>query len=279
MNNAKYMGVINITPDSFSEPSRSYDSQIFLSNFHQMTEWADIIDIGAESTAPMNSSITEEQELERFQKIVFPVINVLDLNEKIISIDTYKPQLFVQVAEEFLKHHPQVKLIWNDVSGKLDSELLSILKNPPFPFTYVYSHNLASERAFTGDHMSFVSPLMGDLFLDEVHTYFQKGIQILNEMSVPYILDPCFGFSKSREQNQFLLKNILLFFEFFPTHEFLIGISRKSFLRFPTDSGPEDVENLQTLILNKIRNIGPTSIFRIHSPSIKKAMNNFEYYF
>jgi dihydropteroate synthase len=273
------MGVINITPDSFSTPNLHNDSNSFLTHFKAMQDWADIIDIGAESTAPMNQAISEAQELERYQKIVFPILSSLDITETIISIDTYKPRLFMTVADEFLRYHPKVKLIWNDVSGKLDGEMQDILQKPPFPFTYVYAHNLVPQRRLTNDHMSYISTAQGELFLNEIVTYFQEGMHFLEKCNVPFILDPCFGFSKSREQNQYLLKNIRRFLDHFSDKQMLIGISHKSFLRFPIDNGLEQAENLHALILNKIRSYHRDCIYRIHHSSIKNALENFENYF
>ena len=97
MNNVKSMGVINITPDSFSDGNKYLTESSFSNQFNKLNTWANWIDIGAESTAPFNSKISQIQELERFEKVLFPFVARSKDPKTTLSIDTYKPEIFYEV--------------------------------------------------------------------------------------------------------------------------------------------------------------------------------------
>ena len=226
------MGVINLTPNSFSDGGDFNQFHSFKNRFLELLKWAHIIDLGAESTAPFNSKISAKEELSRYEELFFPLLEELEDPHIEISIDTYKVDVFITVLKKINLKWPKTRVIFNDVSGAIDSELVDVLKSRELDFSYVFSHNLAPSREQTQNHMKYLSPSVGMDFFRENIRYFEEGLKRLSTFEKTIIIDPCFGFSKSREQNLYLLKNLKTFLLQFPVGlDCLVGISRKSFLR------------------------------------------------
>ncbi|MFY7992851.1 MAG: dihydropteroate synthase [Bacteriovoracaceae bacterium] len=222
----KRMGVINITPNSFSDG----DDQLSLSKLTQKIQDfgpVECVDIGAESTAPKSLPIDAETEWLRFQEWGLPLIEKIS-PQTLISIDTYHPETIFKLARQ-LKDRP---FIWNDVSGQLDTEVESFLLARPNVY-YVLSHNLAPTRSKASSHMDFVSTAAPEEFFWDMVSFFGPKIKRLREINVysRVILDPCFGFSKTVEQNLYLMKNFAHLVREVNHPSWLVGISRKSFLR------------------------------------------------
>ena len=235
----KKMGVINITPDSFSDGNEYNQQDRFAKKFQEISRWADIIDIGAESTAPFNSSISIDQELSRFREIFYPYLDDHDDPQITLSIDTYKIAVFKEVALKVKSQWPATKFIFNDVSGKVDKELKKFIKDAPLDFTYVLSHNLAPVREKTQEHMNFVNEQADSEFFNSLINHFEKSIEELTKLNQSFIVDPCFGFSKSRHQNHFLIKNFKTLLLHFPYNvTFIYGVSRNCLLY--TSPSPRD---------------------------------------
>lgn len=220
MTNLKMMGVINITPNSFSGDSVSLTPQILASKLLTFNE-APILDFGAESTAPMNAAISSDEELARFA----PYLDQIFSSEKVVSIDTYHPETISFFQKEWDRRSKKNLLVWNDISGKWDDEVERFLKVRG-PYSYVFSHNLAPTRSVSGSHMEFTQDQMSP------EEFFQSLIHYFR----PYtrsrvILDPCFGFSKTYEQNWEVIERFGELQRLLAHEQWLFGISRKSFLR------------------------------------------------
>jgi dihydropteroate synthase len=275
------LGIINLTPDSFSDGGLFFENQKLAQNFSKIDSF-DAFDFGAESTAPQNSEISFSTEKERIQKFLLPHIKLF--NHKKISIDTYK----IETIEWFLSQinfNDFQEVIWNDVSGQLDERALRVLQRYP-SLSYVYSHNLVPKREQTSNHMNFVNQ---DLICSEVILYFQKSKAIFSKLKNKVYFDLCFGFSKTREQNFLLIKNFAKIFEQVDHASWILGISRKSFLRF--DHNDPDLllqtEILQSLVLQQIINSQTTSpdlrpcdfLVRLHNPLVYKTLTHFYNFF
>lgn len=208
------MGVMNITPNSFSDGGELSSIDSLLNRLEYLNQF-EAIDIGAESTAPMNVSISWTQEWERLERLL-PCLSRIKTS---LSLDTYHPETIFKFLE-FWKG----PLIWNDISGKFDEDVKKFLNLKP-EHRYVYCHNLSPTRELCVSHMDYLSKASGIEFLNELSDYFNK----VDHAQV--IFDPCLGFSKSYDQNWFILDNFEKLIEKCLSSYWLIGFSRKSFLR------------------------------------------------
>lgn len=210
------MGVLNVTPDSFSDGGQFNSLDRALAHAEQMiAEGADIIDVGGESTRPGLAAVSVEEELQR----VIPVIERLAKNSTVpISIDTTKSEV-ARAALDAGAH------IINDISG---------LRFDP---------QLADEAARTGAGLVLMHsrgtletlhqlPPVGDIFAEvisslrvSIATAEQRGVQ-----RESIVIDPGIGFGKSQEQNIELIAQLDKLAAAFPDFPVLIGTSRKSFL-------------------------------------------------
>lgn len=265
------MGVLNVTPNSFSEVS----IKNLKSDYQDLLSWSDIIDIGAESTAPMNNAIDAITELERL-KTCFSQILKLQKPKK-ISLDTYRPEVFYEVYLWLKEHWNGVGIIWNDVSGCVDNDAIALLKECP-DIEYVLCHNRVPNRDQTSFHMNYASENFD--INKEVFDFFNENTHKLKSYNV--ILDLCFGFAKSREQNYALFKNMRTFINQFNQFQHLIGISRKSFLRFDpvkdskSEFNKQHLDALQAMLLNELALNSPQIIYRTHNANSLLLWDHFQ---
>lgn len=195
------MGVMNITPDSFSDGGEF--------DLSRLSQNIDAWDVGAESTAPMNASISSDEEWARLAPHLTHLLKV-----PLLSLDTYHPETIFRMAS--LRNN----LIWNDVSGKFDEHVEQFLSLDS-SFQYVYCHNLAPSRELTGEHMDYAHGTTVQAVID----YFW------GKRHPRVIFDPCLGFSKTYEENWAILGNMGEIQKKVGHNRWLIGFSRKSFLR------------------------------------------------
>ena len=207
------MGVLNITPDSFSDGGKFNKYNKGLKHALEMFSLgANIIDIGGESTRPGSKAISSIIEWQRIEKII------KSISKKIpISLDTRKSY----VMEKGIKYG--VKII-NDVSGlNYDAETINVLKKYKTPF--VIQHSLG-----TPDKMQN-KPIYKNELLD-IYDFFEHKIKFLKEFGIKHkniIIDPGIGFGKNLKHNMSLISNISIFHSLgFPI---LVGNSRKRFIK------------------------------------------------
>lgn len=213
------MGVINITPNSFSDGGELLSLEKMTQRISSFGK-VDVFDIGAESTAPMNEPIDHEEEWIRLRPYL-PLLKSLGLP---ISFDTYHVETIGRVSKMWMTEKISTSLIWNDVSGKFDNAVKDFLKMNK-NFYYIYCHNLAPIRELTSRHQDYLSPTQGEAFLDELAHYFTPYL------NPQVIFDPALGFSKSYEQNWHILNNFSDLQRKCGHDRWLLGFSRKSFLR------------------------------------------------
>lgn len=243
------MGILNITPDSFSDGGKYYDEKLkinkVISDARQMeSAGADFIDIGGESTRPGSESVSVEEELKR----VIPVVSILKKKLKIpISVDTYKSE----VAEESLRAGA---VIINDISGlRFDKKLPEIISR----------HNascIIMHIKGTPKNMQ-INPEYNDV-IEEVYKYLSDSIAIAKDAGIKQMItDTGIGFGKTVEHNIKLLTNLKKFKTLgFPV---LTGVSRKSIIDkiYPANAG----ERLPgTIALNTYAILNGTNIIRVH---------------
>jgi dihydropteroate synthase len=248
--NLKIMGVINITPNSFSDGGEFFSSESISTRLSFLNKF-DAIDIGAESTAPMNASILWTEEWERWQ-MVLPLLRSLTAT---ISIDSYHPETVFELVRYFKDHKMPQKLIWNDVSGKFDESVREFLKTG---YDYIFCHNLAPSRALSGRHMDYLSEEL------DLLSYFSP-------FKLPQVIfDPCIGFSKTYEQNVEILASFGDLQKKLNHNRWLLGFSRKSILK--TKYQTTDRDKLDQLHIQEIEAILPTcdeeTWVRTHRPEL-----------
>ena len=208
------MGILNITPDSFSDGGQYLTLDEALKRAHQMIEeGVDIIDIGGESTRPGSEPVSVDEELKR----IMPIIEALKKKSDIaISVDTYKPQVMKAVIDL------DVAMI-NDVYALSQPGAIDIIKHSNVGICLMHMQGTPKTMQVNPHYTNVVSEVK--LFLDaRVKHLISEGID-----KSRMILDPGFGFGKTFEHNIALLQNL----ESFESLELplLVGLSRKSFIR------------------------------------------------
>jgi dihydropteroate synthase len=209
------MGILNVTPDSFSDGGR-FDAleKAVIQAKNMLRDGASIIDIGGESTRPGAESVNEDMELER----VIPVIRALKLEglEVLISIDTRK----ANVARVALEAGADMV---NDVTGLRDPAMRAVCAEFGVPAVIMHLRGKLKELKFSQEAQPFENVVL------EVRDELEAAAKLALKDGVPSVmLDPGFGFGKSMEQNLDLLRGIPTLKSLgFPV---LIGASRKSTL-------------------------------------------------
>lgn len=208
------MGILNITPDSFSDGGQYLTLDEALKRAHQMIEeGVDIIDIGGESTRPGSEPVSADEELKR----IMPIIEALKKKSDIaISVDTYKPQVMKAVIDL------DVAMI-NDVYALSQPGAIDTIKHSNVGICLMHMQGTPKTMQVNPHYTNVVSEVK--LFLDaRVKHLISEGID-----KSRMILDPGFGFGKTFEHNIALLQNL----ESFESIELplLVGLSRKSFIR------------------------------------------------
>jgi dihydropteroate synthase len=211
---ALVMGVVNVTPDSFSDDGQFFDPQDAVAHALKLVEQgAEILDIGGESTRPQAEPVLEAEELQR----VLPVIEELARRTKVpISVDTMKPN----VARAALKSGASIV---NDVAANREEDTMWRVVAESGA-GYVCMHMQGTPRTMQS-HPSYgdVVREVRDFFLDRLKRMRHCGVALEQT-----ILDPGIGFGKTLEHNLQLLGALRSFKEL--ERPLLLGASRKSFI-------------------------------------------------
>ena len=207
------MGVLNLTPDSFSDGGKFNTKNKGLKHALEMfNSGANIIDIGGESTRPGSKAVDNKTEWKRIEKIVKLISKKIPM-----SLDTRKSE----VMKKGIKYG--VKII-NDVSGlDYDPETINVLKKYKIPFVIQHSQG-------TPEKMQNKPRYKNELL--DIFDFFEKKIKSLKKIGIKHnniIIDPGIGFGKNLKHNMNLIKNISIFHSLgFPI---LVGISKKRFIK------------------------------------------------
>ena len=277
------MGVLNITPNSFSDGGKYLEKSVLLSTLEEYKKYPDLIfDFGFESTAPMNRAIDSQTEKKRMMDFLDQIVDV-DLSMRWISVDTYQLNNFLYFYDEIKKRYPTCGIILNDVSGVLDQPLvdcLSLMKKDK-NFYYLYSATNILDRDNVLEHMKCIS--QEDIFLQLARKIenFLAWIKSYNFNSEQIIFDPALGFSKTYEQNWQIIDGLKNFFEANTKYKkfiWLLGFSKKSFMQkkfLPAQDPKQESESLHAQLVNDFLLL-PTRgvIFRVHDPLIVKNAPN-----
>jgi dihydropteroate synthase len=216
------MGILNVTPDSFSDGGRFLDVNAAVARAEQIQEQgADVLDIGGESSRPGSVPVSEEEELRR----VLPVIETLSGKLSIpISIDTYRSR----VARIAMDAGAQIV---NDISSfRFDPEMASVVRKSRAGVIMMHSRGTREEL-----HRQ---PPMKDP-AGEVRRDLEASMRLAEDAGVErssIVVDPGIGFGKSAEESLIVLRNLEALSQL--EYPLLVGTSRKSFLRRIVSNGP-----------------------------------------
>lgn len=206
------MGILNVTPDSFSDGGRHNEKEQAVAHALQMmADGATVIDIGGESTRPGASPVTVEEEIRR----VIPVVEALSAYDIVLSIDTSQPEV-MRAAVEAGAH------IWNDVRALTRPNALQTAAELDIPVMIMHMRGEPTTMNNLDQYNDVVTDVMQEL-QQRVDDALQAGIRREHIM-----IDPGFGFAKNAQQNLKLLQ------EFYRLNEMgypiLSALSRKRFI-------------------------------------------------
>lgn len=201
------MGILNITPDSFSDGGEFNGLSSALGRLNKLyEEGADIIDIGACSTAPNNTIISSEEELKRLE-----ILPELVKNAKVpLSIDTFRPEVARFALENGVR-------IINDESGAFNPAMAEVVKE--YNAGWIFMHTGGKSSKEISEYENGVVEAVASFFNDMKNRASDFGI---NEDALCY--DCGIGFGKTRDDDIALLKNCKVLSQYSPL---LIGVSRK----------------------------------------------------
>ena len=255
------MGIVNVTPDSFSDGGKFFSPEVAISHASKLiSQGADIIDIGGESTRPGAEQVSESEELKR----VIPVIEKIRTDNPtiLISIDTTKASVAKHAVEAGAD-------IINDVSGlSFDNNMIGIVESFNIPVVIMHMKGNPQNMQLNPKYEDIVNEIL-DFFKMKIKMAVQSGI---NRSMI--ILDPGIGFGKTVEHNFELLSRL---------NEFnvlelpiMIGPSRKSFIGITLDLPPEDrLEGTAAAVSAGVMN--GASIVRVHDvKSMKRVVRIIE---
>ena len=251
------MGVLNVTPDSFSDGGKFNLLNLALKHVNSMLEHgADIIDIGGESTKPGSDPVSVDEELNRVIPVVIEVKK--RSNNALISVDTYKSV----VAKEAIEAGAD---IINDISGlAYDKDMAPLLAKNDVPVVLMH---IQGKPKTMQENISY-----NDL-IDDIKQYFERRCDYALKSGIKknnIILDPGIGFGKTFNNNFKLLKNLKEFKGM--AYPLLIGPSRKAFIGDVLNLPPD--ERLEGTIATVVAGIlNGANIVRVHDvKEIKRAV-------
>tara|TARA_R110002049_G_scaffold46435_3_gene135023 strand:- start:3468 stop:4352 length:885 start_codon:yes stop_codon:yes gene_type:complete len=259
LNEPWIMGIINSTPDSFYDKSRtSGKEEDFLEKAAQMIEdGAHILDIGGYSSRPGAAPVSEKEELKR---VIHVIKSIKDrFPDNLVSIDTFRSE----VAKEAVMAGADIV---NDISGgELDRQMLDTVGGLGVPYICMHMKGTPQSMQNFSDYVDMEK---------EIQYFFSEKINKCKKAGIKdVILDIGLGFSKTLEQNYELIKN----FSYFKSLQLpvLIGVSRKSMIYKLLKISPEEALN-GTTALHMATLINGANILRVHD--VKEANETLKLY-
>jgi dihydropteroate synthase len=219
------MGILNVTPDSFSDGGRFSSVAAAVAEGERLVEaGADMLDIGGESTRPGSKPVSPEEELRR----VIPVIEKLAGRVNVpISIDTMK----ASVAKEAIANGAE---IINDVSAlRFDGQMSAVAAATGAGLVLMHMRGMPKDMQTGSLHYPSLIEDISDFLRDRLQSALDKGVERDRTM-----LDPGIGFGKTAIDNMRLLKNLTRFQVL--GRPILTGVSRKTFIAFVMGGEPRD---------------------------------------
>ncbi len=256
----KIVGILNITPDSFSDGGKFVKHSQAISHLQKMlNEGVAMVDIGAESTRPNATAISSEEELQRLEKIVPQIVAIVekfncDNSKQVeISIDTYHTLTAKRVYEQGVK-------IINDVSGLKDLEMVEFIAQKNIKTIFMHSLCVpANPDIIINKSLNVTSEIL-QWAVEKIADLAKNGIK-----KSQLIFDPGIGFSKDANQSLKIIKHINDFRQLgLPIY---VGHSKKSFLdalKIEGLSNNKESRSQKTLIISKYLAAMGVDYIRVH---------------
>ncbi len=244
------MGILNLTPDSFSDGGRynRFDSAILHAE-KMIRSGAEIVDVGGESTRPGAMKVGINSEIDRVLPVIEKIKREFDI---LVSVDTYKDR----VAELAVKEGGAD--IINDISAlSFSNEMAEIVANLNVPVILMHIKGTPSNMQKDPFYHDVVSEIT-EYFYERIEFAISKGIT-RNKI----ILDPGIGFGKRVEDNIAIIRNIKKFRGL--SLPVMIGLSKKSFLGEIGGIEDPDKREVETISANLISALNGASILRVHN--------------
>ncbi len=244
------MGILNVTPDSFSDGGLFFDeTEAYNQTNFLINSGASIIDVGGESTRPGSKTIDEKEEWERVEKVIRKIKK--NFPRTPISLDTRKSSIMKKGIKTGVN-------VINDVSGlNFDKKSFSIIKSKKIPF--VLHHMQGTPNTMQ------INPKYNDAMLD-IYDFFEKKINFFkkkNLRNISIIIDPGIGFGKNLEHNLRIMSKISTYHSL--GLPILIGTSRKRFIEHivtKLDTEDRTGGTLSSVLYGLLQGV---QIFRVHN--------------
>mgnify|MGYP001626670977 CR=1 FL=1 len=250
------MGVLNLTPDSFSDGGNVFSqsqvdpNKVLTTVSTMIDDGADIIDLGGESTRPGAEPVSVQQELDR----VIPVLNRLKANfDSIFSIDTSTPEVIKEAASAGAH-------IINDVRALRREGALDVAVETGLPVCLMHMQNQPKTMQNNPEYQDVLGEVL-EFLSERKQQCLNLGMQ-----ADQIILDPGFGFGKTLDHNLSLFNGLSTMAQ--QGHHLLVGLSRKSMIGQILDANVNDrligSVTMALLAAQKIYSAGGTAILRVH---------------
>ncbi|MGB4446998.1 MAG: dihydropteroate synthase [Cloacibacterium sp.] len=254
LNTPKIMGILNLTPDSFSDGGKFNNEKAALLHTEKLLkDGADFIDIGAQSTRPNAEFLSAEEEIRRIGNVISLIKK--EFPEMLISLDTFYADVVKFGYNEGMD-------VVNDISGgDFDENLLPTVAETKLPYILMHS-NTTYQNMHEKIHYEDI--------IVSLNYSFSKKINELQKLGIyDIILDPGFGFGKTVEDQYKMIEEVEhLGFGRFPL---LIGISRKSFIYKPLNKKPLEIGEETQILHRKVLEKG-AKILRVHDVAETKNL-------
>lgn len=248
----KIMGIVNVTPDSFSDGGLFYRTEAAIEQARKLVkDGADIIDIGGESTRPGSEPVDEKEELRR----VIPVIETLSGDGIIVSIDTCKPAVMKEASMAGAK-------IINDVCALREEGAMEVAQRSGCGLCLMHMKGTPKTMQLEIGYSNL---------LEDIKNFFKARLRAMEEVGIPMdriVLDPGFGFGKTVSQNFELVNRAEAFTEL--GRPLLYGASRKSSLGVVTGIEEAKKRVISSIVVHLLAIERGVNIVRVHDVSAMK---------
>jgi len=268
MGKAKLVGIVNVTPDSFSDGGTSFRPEDAISAIIRLIdEGASVIDIGAESTRPGATPLSPEEEWQRLEP-------VLELLPRTVGVEYSLDTRHIQTAKKARNIQLAHGAFWlNDVSGFADPAMGQLARDSGSKIVLMHSLSVPADK-------NIVLPEGTDV-VKELLAFANQRIQTLEALGVKreqIIFDPGLGFGKSATQSWEIIENIKKFQAL--GVPLFVGHSRKSFLSYPhrimSEAGNPQTRDEQTLVVSGYLAKQGVEYLRVHDVAAHQRVLAYE---